>query len=553
MRHLMEEIAENLILSEQIVEAFRIQNFHKALRKLGVWSNQFISLVGDLTKAAQELFNMGYSLSPEYVSSVLVDVLKAQEEEDYILTADLMELQIIPMLMEIQKVLVSGVPMDVDENRFYRNKEGFRKRQFRIFENHNSFKVSDEILVEPTSSGLFTLKMTDTSGSYYFHSNTNPYLEGTKWARQYYDSTMDHYVVVGLGLGYHIKALLDMDDGVTIDIYEPDGAVIETACRYMDLSWLYGNDRVRLIWDEHFKLFSSLVTEDVRILIHYPSLRHIRNEQVKLYFQKFFIRDSGKRNFEIQFHNNFRDNLVNCDGYVDELASEFAGKNAVIVAAGPSLDKNVDLLRERPDNTIIVAVGTVFRKLVNMGIRPDYVVFLDAQASMISQIEGLEQKDIPIICGATAYKGISKAYQGKKYLVCQNGYDRAESYATTRGYKTYETGGSVSTIALDICVQLGCRKIGYIGLDLAFTENRGHSEASGDRKISTEEIKYYIPAIGGGVVGTSNLFIIYREWIEGYVKKHQLESRVYDATEGGALKEGLTTITLKELFGRWEE
>lgn len=53
---------------------------------------------------------------------------------------------------------------------------------------------------------------------------------------------------------------------------------------------------------------------------------------------------------------------------MDVLGRVFAGKDVFIVAAGPSLDKNIELLRERSDKSIILATGTVFQKLMRLGM-----------------------------------------------------------------------------------------------------------------------------------------------------------------------------------------
>jgi hypothetical protein len=209
-------------------------------------------------------------------------------------------------------------------------------------------------------------------------------------------------------------------------------------------------------------------------------------------------------------------------------------------------------LRQLPENTIVVAVGTVFRKLVNLGISPDYVVFLDAQPHLYhSQVEGLEQQKIPILCGSTACKKVAASYQGEKYLVCQNGYDEAEKFAGERGYRTYDTGGSVSTIALDICLKLGCKSIAFIGLDLAYTDNLTHASGTADKAAEDGENGEWVLAADGGKIRASKLFIIYREWIERKAASVQGKVSVIDATEGGALKKGLRRLTLREVFEEW--
>lgn len=549
MKNLIMLIAENLTQAETCVYNLRRQNFHAGLRGINVLSGQLMQIVGRMVEQAEALQEWGYDADMGYVTSVVSGITDAQEKQDYVLIADLLELQLRPMLLQLQEVLVANAADLSQENRLEDNIKGLSAADKKLAEEIKAYKGKGICVAEPTSSGFLTMAVTDDTGTYYFHSNVNPVTEGKIFAEQYYSLEHSHYVVFGLGLGYHIKALLDLDDGLYIDIIEPDMEIIRTAFTVMDMEWLYGNSRIRLIWDKDYKNWHKILGEGKSLVIHYPSLRHIQNAETKLSVEKFFIHDSGVRNMQIQFENNFRDNIVNCTRYVDELKAAFQDKKAVIVAAGPSLDKNVELLKDRSGDTIIVAVGTVFRKLMNLGIRPDYVIFLDAQDHLYQlQLKGLEHMDIPIICASTACKKIAAAYHGEKYLICQRGYDRAEDYVRKRGYQLYETGGSVSTIALDLCIRLGCRAIAYIGLDLAFTNNHSHAADTSAYEEVSEEDKLRTPAVGGGTIPTSRVFMIYNKWIADRIKKEDVKVPVYDATEGGALIPGLSVICLSEFL-----
>lgn len=550
----IEVIAQGLVQVENCVSYLRRQNLHAGLRRINILSKQIIQIVEQIVGQAAVLRDWGYEVDINYITSIVSGITNAQEQQDYILVADLLELQLRPLLLQLQEVLIANCDTLLRQDLLEVNLEGFSLKDKGLVDKIRVHDLGEACVVEPTSSGLLTMAVTDDTGTYYFHSNVNPVTEGRMFAEEYYSIEHSHYVVFGLGLGYHIKALLALDDGIYVDIIEPDMEIIKTAFSVMDMTWLNTNPRVRLIWDAGCQKWQELLKEQQCLVIHYPSLRHIKDTNIKLQMEKFFIHDSGIRNMRIQLENNFRDNIINCSEYVDVLKPEFQGKNAVIVAAGPSLDKNVELLKNKPEDTVVVAVGTVFRKLVNLGIRPDYVVFLDAQPHLYGmQLKGLEDMDISIICASTACKQIAAQYQGKKYLICQQGYDRAERYASEKGFQTYETGGSVSTIALDLCIRMGCKSIAYIGLDLAFTENQSHAVDTACYVEESENDKIMIPAIGGGMVPASRVFILYREWIERRAARESGKIQIIDATEGGALKKGLQHKTLKETFSLWSK
>lgn len=216
---------------------------------------------------------------------------------------------------------------------------------------------------------------------------------------------------------------------------------------------------------------------------------------------------------------------------------------------GPSLEKNIHLLKEKPENTLIFAVGAIFRKLVEQGIDVDYVIITDPKQVTVSQIRGLEEQKTPVLLLSTAIRDIAKLYQGKKYLICQEGYDRAEQYAKEHNYHLYHTGGSVVTTALDIVIQFKVSRIVFVGLDLAFTGNQMHVSGGGAQgSFAGLESMIEVPAIGGGVVHTSRSFDSYRRWMERRVKEKDATMPVYDATEGGAVKQGMIVSRLEELI-----
>ncbi|MGN0153920.1 MAG: motility associated factor glycosyltransferase family protein [Lachnospiraceae bacterium] len=552
MQNIINTTKDCLVLASKCISKFQQQNLHAGLGLFKHFSESLMHLMEQLAEYNDELQQIGYVVDLNQYVVMLQGMLAAQEADDCILLCDLIELQCIPCLYELQQYVIGNGSELNNLEKWKRNIQLVEQKDSYLARMVKENSDCGYIEIEPASSGHPTLKMTDKTGSYYFHSNVNPVIAGDRFAEQYYTLDCSHYIIYGLGLGYHIKAMLNLDDGLYIDIVETDLNVIAQACKCMELDWLFDNPRVNLIYDADFSSMVKLLEVGKTLLIHQPSMRHIENEEIHLYLEKYFIRDSGIRNFRSLFASNFRDNIENCKHYVDELKENFQGKNIVLVAAGPSLDSNIEFLKQRPSNTLILAVGTVFRKLVQLKIYPDYVVFLDAQKHMYRQLEGLENLDIPIICASSACRKLAAVYKGPKYLVCQAGYDKAEEYAKKKGFCLYETGGSVSTIALDIALRLGCKEVACIGLDLAYTGSKSHTSQTLDEHIADTSEMIKVPACNGGMVATSKLFIIYREWIEHRVLCEDAKDKVINATEGGALIKGVPCNKLKNVFCKWE-
>ena len=549
-------------LVHRIVASCRVQNYDVVVRTFTAMTELLMPLLdavfSDITYYNQEMD----VVNPDGVSASLQDILMAQENRDYVLLGDLLELQLVPFLQSLQEVIraYDGVGVDPviweSNMKVLKEKDGVLWKQLIAYHEEYEKKNSEGTWeglhhLESTNSGAFTMAGMDAQGMYYYHSNVNPEKEAVDFANYYYDICSDRYVIWGLGLGYHVRELYRLDTGISMQVFESDMDVIYHCLMAVDLSGVMTNGRLELVYDPDFtKIISALENITENFVIHYPSLRHITNEKIREQMEMFFIRDSGKRNTAILFENNSRENFKNYDGYVDELRTEFEGKDVVIVAAGPSLDKNVELLKNKKSNMLILSVGTAFRKLVQMGIEIDYMIATDANPRTYGHIRGFEEQQVPMLYLSTTYKGYAMNYKGKKYLICQNGYDRAEELAQKNGWNLYDTGGSVSTTALDVCILLGAKSIAFIGLDLAYTDNMAHASGTSSRVGVGMEDMQQVSAIGGGTVAASKLFMIYKRWIENRIQKADVTMPVYDATEGGAVVKGLRITTLEEYMGQ---
>ncbi|MCM1157840.1 MAG: DUF115 domain-containing protein [Bacteroidales bacterium] len=501
-------------------------------------------------------------VNPEGISVALQSMMKAQETGDYVLLGDLLELQLIPFIQSLQEAIRAYEGVEVNTLAWDNNLAVLKQKNPELVKELEKYhqRYEQETAkglwkgahhLEMTNSGLWTMAGKDKQGVYYYHSNVNPTKEARAFAEYYYNIHQSSYLLWGLGLGYHIINLMALDEGIMMNVIESDLDVIYHFLRSRDMPDFLENPGFSLIYDPDFTKLFSLLKDSENLIIHHPSLRHIQNKEVREKLEQFFIQDSGMRNARILLESNSRDNFRHFDGYVDELREEFNGKDAVIVAAGPSLDRNVELLKNKKPGMIILAVETVFRKLLSMGIDVDYVIVTDANSRVYRHIEGLENQTVPILYLSTAYKGFAKNYKGKKYLICQKGYEKAEKRAEENGWNLYETGGSVSTTALDVCIRLGCRAIAFVGLDLAYTGSLGHAEETNREKngVDVEDMQQ-VPAVGGGMVPTSRVFMIYNQWIAKRVKKEDVTMPVYDATEGGAIVPGLEITTLREFLDR---
>lgn len=555
IKKIYDESIEILNLVDQSVYYFRVQNYDKALRKSTNLIN-YLSKVMEYLLSSLDYFNEQYIMfDNESIMNMFAQLLDAQEKKDYVLLADLYELHVQPLFLNIQEIILSKEEAMYDDKVFQKNIEFLEKKDPFLAEVLKSSKDLFGIFemgydIESTSTGLMTAAITKNNQKFYLHSNYMVKKEASLLAHDWFQLDKTHYVIYGLGLGYHIEALATIDSGVSIEVYESDLNIIKLAFSFNDLSNILINENIKIVYDPKFYKFKNSMNNmsgDKELLIHGPSLRNISDDTMREKLEDYFLQYYSVKNQLGQLNSNFRENIMNYDDVVDSLKDKFRGKNLYIVAAGPSLDQNYQQLKEVKEDGIILATGTVFRKLINAGIEPDYLIVSDANERVYNQIRDLEHLLVPMIYLSTAYRGFAKNYQGKKYIAFQNEYPPAEEIANKNGYHLYQTGGSVSTTALDIGIALECKRIIFLGLDLSYPNNLVHASDTSRRTLSETDGLRQVKDINGDLVYTSKSLDIYRRWIEKRIKD-VAGIEIIDATEGGAYIQGMKVRKLSEVL-----
>ena len=531
---------------DKIIYYFRIQNYDQALRRLAGVTGELSLLIEELLEDIVYISSNIYPIEAEYILNVLNGLLKAQESKDYIYLVDLFEIHVIDLLAKLQEGILVQFGLPFDENKYLDNINAISELKLDFISELKPLKETAELLgngysIDPTSSGLPTLAIETEEERYYLHSNHRVENEAFILANSWYNLEKDTYIVYGLGLGYHIIELANLDDNITIEVYESDMNIINLACMFADLKGIIKRPNVRLIYDPKFiKLIAKIskLEENEDFVLHYPSVRNIKDSRIREELESYFIQQSSVRNQIHLLNGNFKCNIKNFDYSVEQLKNDFQDKDLYIIAAGPSLDKNYKKLKNVGDEGIILATGTVFRKLLNEGMVPDYVIVTDANKRVYAQIRGIEDNTVPMLFLSTAYRGFAEKYKGDKYIIMQKGYNKAEDFASNNDFEIYETGGSVATTALEIGIRLGCRRIIFYGLDLAYTDDYVHASGTSRRDFLDSNDLIETVDIYGNTIKTTKVLNIYRKWIEDRIKNIK-DVEIIDATEGGVKIKGM--------------
>jgi hypothetical protein len=511
----------------KVIRNLRKQDYLHGMRGMASFLLQFNEMIPVYLQWQSVLEGMGIEFSQDTMLQLLQNILEAQKKNDYIMLADLLELQLVPFLTSIQ--------------------EGYAASGFVVGENRDRYRI------EPTSSGAFTLAVQGESDICYLHTNGNPYEEGRILAESWFDGQHYQYVVYGLGLGYHIQALLEIDETIQVTVLEPDANILSLAEQYGVAGIWKENSRVTVLVDEDFQklteIAQSMGTES-QFVIHYPSLQVLQNVVFRQQLENYFIEYSSAQTQINRLVGNFIKNSSLFQKEVTLLKEAFEKQTVYIIAAGPSLDRNMLELKKVKDKGIILATGTVLKKLLKAGITPDYVMITDSGASTYKQIEGLEDTGVPLLYLSTVYYKIPAEYPVTGYVICQKGFDKSEAYAKEKGYPVYESGGSVTTTALEVSIRLGAKRIVLVGADMAYTGNRAHASDTVHAREVSDDRKCMVTDIHGNQIPSAPNLNLYREWIEQRIAREKDSGIEFiDATEGGAKIAGTKILSLRDVLG----
>jgi hypothetical protein len=241
---------------------------------------------------------------------------------------------------------------------------------------------------------------------------------------------------------------------------------------------------------------------------------------------------------------------------VNRLKDSFKGKPVIVVAPGPSLEKNVNELKRAKGKALIIACDTATRILLKHGIEPDVVVTIDYQPLNFFKLRGVDTSFAYLFPSleVTPYTPIN--HKGRMFTYYHNEISE-RLFADVLGAKgLIKTGGSVLTDAFSIARHMGADPIILAGVDLGFPGMRWYADGSFDdgkftgnlRSNKVEQIE--IEDVYGNPMITYKSFYEFLKWFKKTIRTME-NTTVVDATEGGAKIEGSLIMTMSEAIDEY--
>lgn len=371
--------------------------------------------------------------------------------------------------------------------------------------------------IEQTKNKQKTLKLNDI----YLYSKYNPQADVERFMKSEVKLTHKKFILVGLGLGYHLDYLIENIEDVEVQYILLDEQ--ETKI------YLENNKNNHLKLSNVRKFNADLeFNNQAQIIIPQSFLRAIGHQHPLFEFiEDIKIRQVSYKRFKEQMLENFNENITK----FSPLLKESVTRKAALVASGPSLNKTVLWLKKHEQEFDIYCVGSALKVLLNHNIQPTAIFMTDAQDTMLKQLDE-RYTGILYFLSTANHLAVSK-HSGAKQILFQKGFLPAEKFAMQNGQPLFETGGSVATTTFSYIDWLGYEELYLFGQDLGFSETQTHATGStSGKKIQQHNQVLEVIANDNTTLHTTPNLLSYKRWFDQAFTKTNI--RIFNTAKKGA-------------------
>ncbi|EAL0255535.1 motility associated factor glycosyltransferase family protein [Campylobacter jejuni] len=370
----------------------------------------------------------------------------------------------------------------------------------------------------------------------------------------------------GFGNGILFKALLQNKNHQHIVVFEKDIEIIWIMFHILDFSSELQSARLMVL--ENDKLQAQDYTELCSSKPFFQFSRIYFLELMSHYYERFHedilgLNKKLAENFKnsiVSYGNDPLDALQGIEQFVynlpqmithssyKELLSKRKGisDTAIIVSTGPSLTKQLPLLKKYANKATIFCADSSYPILAKHGIKPDYVCMLERTeitAEFFNHDFGEFDKDIVFVCAGVVHPKAIEYLKDRNLVITQKVL-AFPYYINLKDFSYAAVGFSVAHMAYEFATHLSHKNIIFIGQDLAYAEN-GNSHPDDYQNSATYESQTYehilTTAYGGnGKVETHSIWLLFKNWFENEMipNTRKMGITTYNCTEGGARIEG---------------
>ncbi|WP_408072064.1 motility associated factor glycosyltransferase family protein [Butyrivibrio sp. JL13D10] len=455
--------------------------------------------------------------------------------------------------------------MPVNDNKEIEKNEDVRAKNFELFKK----RYGETPAIDPDEEEKYWMgeandgeivlyiRNASPSGDLRLNSIYDPSYEAQRWAeKQDIINRRTTIALLGISTSVYLRALyVKLRPDTTFFVYEPMEGLFSFLCAFTDLSQIINDSRIKLyitdnqkarIADEMIHDLATFRPEAKGIITPFYSdnerFTKLCNETESMMGStQCYQADRGRNALRCRMYawNHMRHAYLLAD-LKKRIPKDIP---VIIVSAGPSLRKNVEVLKKIKGHAFILSTDRALMVLDEYDVIPDAVISLDAEKS--SDFMNVKvAESIPVICSYQLNIDSQKLFDDRRIYYHALSYEYELIGEKVEAQNGLDQGGNVSGGAFTVCEFLGVTTIILIGQDLAFLDGKHHADGRTDGTPlgRVKEIK----GINGDTVISNDMWIGFRDFFERQIEMHP-ELRVIDATEGGALIEGTEIMTLEEV------
>lgn len=445
-------------------------------------------------------------------------------------------------------------------------------RIYNLIRNAEERQATPNFFLEKSKHGLNTLRYDDGQLVLYLHSKYNPEQEAQKIIDDLCDSQTitdnSHVVFFGMGLGYHIAAFNRMFPNTVFSIIEPS---VEVMSKFLNTTKLESLNIKRLkllqVGSGSEELFNTAISNKAKDLIicELPVYTRLFNNDyaeflkefktvIKQKHMSFRINYAFKKRWVINSINNLKSVLVTPNIF-SEHQDQFKGKTAILVAAGPSLDAELEHLKKVKEEGLayIFAAGTSINTLIYHNIMPDAICTYDpteANQKVFYNINELGIKTVPLIFGTSVGYEVLEQYKGPKYHMITTQDPVADYFLRKKNKSTIEyinDSSSIAVVTYELLVKLGFTRIVLVGQNLGYVERKIYASGVTHRSSDLENVEtILVEDVNGDQIETSQSLLEMKRMLEVVIEKYGIETN--NTTVKGAKIKGAEFVSFEKII-----
>ncbi len=400
-------------------------------------------------------------------------------------------------------------------------------------------------------------------------------------------------VVLGFGAGHHVRRLAErMGRAGVIVVFEPDVGLLRAVLERIDHSAWLQPASVLFITDpgdrgalaRKLDGAESIIAQGITFLEHPPSRRRLADASRQFRMLVSELVKATKTTFLttlMRSVDTVRNLLLNLDHYaagpgIADLHGVAGGCPGIVVSAGPSLRRNLDLLAraEVRERSVIICAQTTLRPLLAAGVRPHFVTALDYHEISRRFYEDLSPEsvgDVTLVAEPKAHPVILDSFPGPVRCCANELLDEILGDAK-RPMGVLPAGSTVAHLAVYLAHHLGCNPIVMVGQDLAFTDGLYYTPGTAIEEVWAPELNAFntiemmqwqriarhrvhlsrLRDVKGRMVFSDAQMLAYLQQFErDFAGLREAGVEVIDATEGGIAKQHTTARPLAEVLDRY--